>query len=104
MHILIKYTNNISMESILEKKKQNSIFNFWNIAIFFLIYSICGYFLETIFGIITKGVLESRQSFLFGPFCAIYGIGGTLMILFLSKLKDKPILLFLSSAIIRNSI
>lgn len=88
------------MENILEKNKQNSIFNFWNIALFFLIYSFCGYLLETSFGLFTKGVWESRQSFLLGPFCAIYGVGGTLMILLLSKLKDKPLLLFFASSIV----
>ncbi len=44
----------------------------WRILAYFIIYSFFGYIIETIFGIATKGVWESRQSFLYGPFCAIY--------------------------------
>ena len=102
MYNFIFYDHNISMENVLEKNdnKNNLIFNFWNIALFFIVYSFAGYLLETTFGLFTKGVLESRQSFLFGPFCAIYGIGAILMVLLLSKLKDRPILLFFASCIV----
>ena len=51
----------------------------------------------------SKGVLESRKSFIFGPFCAIYGIGAISMIYILSKYKDKTIKLFLGSAIVGAS-
>ena len=57
----------------------------WRILAYFIIYSVVGYIIETIFGIITKGVWESRQSFLYGPVCAIYGVGATIMIMFLHK-------------------
>lgn len=57
----------------------------WRILAYFIIYSVVGYIIETIFGIITKGVWESRQSFLYGPFCAIYGLGAAIMIIFLHK-------------------
>ena len=36
----------------------------WRILAYFIIYSFFGYIIETIFGIVTKGVWESRQSFL----------------------------------------
>ena len=36
----------------------------WRILAYFIIYSVVGYIIETIFGIITKGTWESRQSFL----------------------------------------
>ena len=49
--------------------------SFWKLATYFIIYSFIGYVLETIFGIITKGVWECRQSFLYGPFLGIYGVG-----------------------------
>ena len=66
MYKFILYDHTIFMENVLEKNnKNNLIFNFWNIALFFIIYSFAGYLLETTFGIFTKGVLESRQSFLF---------------------------------------
>ena len=57
----------------------------WSIFMYLILYSIAGFFIETIFGAITKGVIESRKSFLYGPFCAIYGIGAVAMILLLKN-------------------
>lgn len=67
----------------------------WKVLIYFIIYSIAGFFLETIFAIITKGTLESRQSFLYGPFCIVYGIGAISLIFTLNKYNDSTIKLFL---------
>ena len=71
----------------MEKNKKEEFkilgFSIWRIFAYFIIYSIVGYLLETIFGIVTKGVIESRKSFLYGPFCAIYGVGAAIMIIFL---------------------
>ena len=67
----------------------------WKVLIYFIIYSIAGFFLETIFAIITKGTLESRQSFLYGPFCIVYGIGAISLIFTLNKYKDNTTKLFL---------
>ena len=67
---------------------------------YFIIYSFVGCLLETGFALFTKGVIESRQSFLFGPFCVIYGIGAVLIIFFLSKFKEKTLKLFLLSCLI----
>lgn len=67
----------------------------WKVLIYFIIYSIGGFFIETIFAIITKGTIESRQSFLYGPFCIVYGIGAISLIFTLNKYKDNTIKLFL---------
>lgn len=67
----------------------------WKVLIYFIIYSIAGFFLETIFAIITKRTLESRQSFLYGPFCIVYGIGAISLIFTLNKYKDNTTKLFL---------
>ena len=72
----------------------------WTYSSYFIIYSFIGCILETLFGMVTKGVVESRQSFLFGPFCVIYGIGAVLIILLLSKYKNNLIKLFIFSSII----
>lgn len=66
----------------------------WRIFAYFIIYSIVGYIIETIFGIITKGVWESRQSFLYGPVCAIYGLGASIMLIFLHKYNKRYNILF----------
>ena len=70
----IKSESQIEAEDIVKKKKFTIMgLSIWRILAYFIIYSIVGYIIETIFGIITKGRWESRQSFLYGPFCAIYG-------------------------------
>lgn len=66
----------------------------WKILIYFIIYSIIGFFMETIYGAFTKGLLESRKSFLYGPFCIVYGIGAIILIFSLKKYKDNNIKLF----------
>lgn len=72
----------------------------WRILAYFIIYSVVGYIIETIFGIITKGVWESRQSFLYGPFCAIYGFGAAIMIMFLHKYSKNYTRLFIGGFIV----
>lgn len=89
------------MENVIEIENKKIIkFNIWYACTYFIVYSFIGFILETTFGLYTKGVIESRQSFLFGPFCIIYGIGALLMITFLSNLKERPFTLFFLSCII----
>lgn len=72
----------------------------WKILIYFIIYSIAGFFIETIYAIFTKGMLESRQSFLYGPFCIVYGIAAICLIFTLSKYKDSNGKLFFYGMIV----
>ncbi len=72
----------------------------WNLFAYFIIYSIAGFFVETIFAFVRYGVLESRKSFLYGPFCSIYGLGAVIMILFLQYFKKNRITLFIGGFII----
>ena len=66
----------------------------WRIVTYFIIYSIAGYIIETLFGLFTKGMLESRKGFLYGPFCPIYGVGAVAMILGLQYFKKNNYTLF----------
>lgn len=66
----------------------------WKVLIYLIIYSIIGFFLETVFAIITKGTYESRQSFIYGPFCLVYGIGAICLIFSLNKHKNNNFKLF----------
>lgn len=63
------------MEKEVEVKEKKHIkiagITLWRIVAYFIIYSVAGFIIETIFGVLTKGVLESRKSFLYGPF-AVY--------------------------------
>lgn len=79
-----------------QKKKKLTIFGFSIIRLlaYFVIFSILGLIIETLYGLVTKGVIESRKSFLYGPFCAIYGVGAVVMILGLQKFKKNNYTLF----------
>ena len=72
----------------------------WKIFVYFIIYSILGYIIETIFAIVTMGVLESRQSFLYGPFLGIYGVGAVFIIVFSRYFDKNDFTLFLGGYII----
>ena len=96
-------TNENIVQNNLEKnnkenkvKKNKTIFGFsiWRLIAYFIIYSVLGFIIETAFGAVTKGVIESRKSFLYGPFCAIYGLGAVVMILCLQPFKKNNNTLF----------
>lgn len=93
-------TKKIKKEAETNKRATIMGLSIWRILAYFIIYSIVGYIIETIFGIITKGVWESRQSFLYGPFCAIYGVGAVIMIIFLHGYSKKYTRLFLGGFIV----
>lgn len=91
------------MNDIKTKEKTKfTIFGFTltKIMAYFIIYSILGYIVETLFGLVTKGVIESRQSFLYGPFCAIYGVGAVIMILGLQRFNKNNYTLFFGGFLI----
>lgn len=92
----------------MEKKEKNHIkicgISIWRILAYFVVYSVAGFIIETIFGLLTKGVLESRKSFLYGPFCSIYGLGAVLMILPLQKYKKNNYTLFFAGFFIGSII
>lgn len=98
-----KINNKINHEEKTVKKEKFTIFGFTMIQIlsYFIIYSIIGFIIETIFGMLTKGVIESRKSFLYGPFCGIYGIGAVVMLMGLQRFKKNNYTLFAGGFIIR---
>ena len=73
---------------------------FWKILIYFIIYSIIGFFMETTYAIFTKGLIESRKSFLYGPFCIVYGVAAIVLIFSLKKYRGKKFKLFAYGMII----
>ena len=112
---MVKFPVNIIMEEVMDKENEvlkNEVNNkerkritingisIWRILAYFIIYSVAGYIIETIYGMITKGVWESRQSFLYGPFCGIYGLGAVVMILCLHKFPKKYNVLFIGGFIV----
>lgn len=96
----------INEDKTVVKDKKFKIFGFTIIQIlaYFIVYSVAGYIIETIFGLVTKGVLESRKSFLYGPFCGIYGFGAVVMIIGLQRFKKNNYTLFAGGFIIGSII
>lgn len=87
---------------IKEEKKHIKILGItsWRLFAYFIIYSVIGFIIETLFGLAKYGTLESRQSFLYGPFCAIYGVGAIIMILSLQYFKKNYTTLFVGGCIV----
>lgn len=56
-----------------------------------IICSILGYCVEMVYGRITNGYWESRQSLVYGPFGLAYGLGGTLLTLLLFRDGKAPV-------------
>ena len=90
------------MEKNVEKKVQKITIN--QIIWYLIIFSILGLLIETIFCYITTGVLESRKGLIWGPFCPVYGVGATILIILLNRYNEKPIQLFIAGSIMGNII
>ena len=86
----------------MKEKKPFTIFGLtgWQIMTYLLIYSIIGYVIEVLFGLFTLGIIESKQSFLYGPFCGIYGVGATIMIVGMQKVPKTNLWLFLGGFVL----
>lgn len=62
----------------------------------FIIYAFIGWIVEVINFLIQKKVFINR-GFLIGPYCPIYGVGGILLTVLLSRYSDNIIVLFVMS-------
>lgn len=78
----------------------NKKISIWRILAYFIIYSFLGYIVETLFALINYNVLESRKSFLYGPFCGIYGLGAVILILSLKYFNKNNYKLFLGGFLV----
>ncbi|MBQ2938105.1 MAG: putative ABC transporter permease [Clostridia bacterium] len=57
-------------------------------VLYFFIYAILGWILETIYCVVTLGVFNKR-GFLYGPVCPIYGFGAIILIQSLKSIKTN---------------
>ena len=94
--------SNEKEENKLSKKVKKNKFNYsiWTVLEYFIIYSFIGYVIETLYGLLTKGVIESRQSMLYGPFCCIYGLGAICLICIPKSAKKNNWTLFITGFLI----
>lgn len=80
-----------------EKKKHFAEgVNFYKLFWVFVLGSVFGYIVETVWCFIRNGHYECRSSLVFGPFNTIYGIGALILYLGLYKINKKIMGLFLS--------
>lgn len=69
----------------------------------FIIYAFLGWCSEVAFAAVNKGKFVNR-GFLNGPVCPIYGVGMLIVVLCLWNLRDRPLLLFLGSAVLTTAL
>lgn len=77
--------------------------NFFTYFIYFFIYSVIGWILETIYCRMLDGKWTNR-GFLFGPYCPIYGFGSLLIITFLNNFVESPIKVFILGMIFTSTL
>ncbi len=75
--------------------------NFFNLFWIFVVCSILGLAIETVFHLAIYHAYQDRAGLLYGPFSPIYSFGGLFMTVALNRFHDKPIpVIFLISALI----
>ncbi|MDR0888578.1 MAG: putative ABC transporter permease [Coriobacteriales bacterium] len=88
--------------SKLKKAPQGYIpLKYYNLFWIFILCSVIGLLIETLYQYFVFGDLESRASLVFGPFSTIYGVGGVLLTVFLNRIWDKNIfVIFIVSMVV----
>ena len=77
--------------------------NIYQAVWIFIIYAFLGWCSEVAFAAVNKGKSVNR-GFLNGPVCPIYGVGMLIVVLCLWNLRDRPLLLFLGSALLTTAL
>lgn len=81
------------------KKQPKKLNKFQTYALYFFLFAILGWCMETLYGFIVLGHFTKR-GFLYGPLCPIYGYGALILIIFLGKYRSNSLKLFIYSAVI----
>ncbi len=77
--------------------------NIYQAVWIFIIYAFLGWCSDVAFAAVNKGKFVNR-GFLNGPVCPIYGVGMLIVVLCLWNLRDRPLLLFLGSALLTTAL
>ena len=83
----------------IDKKEPKKLNKFQTYTLYFFLFSIIGWCMETLYAFVLSGQFIKR-GFLYGPLCPIYGYGALILIIFLGKYKNNGLKLFTYSAII----
>ena len=92
---------------IPEKKKRKRFevvnylrrYNITSIILMFFIFSFVGWFWEVLLQLLETGNFVNR-GVMYGPWLPIYGSGGVIVLILLNKLRDKPLIEFLSIIVV----
>lgn len=74
-------------------------YNVTSLILMFFIFSFVGWFWEVLLHLIEDGTFVNR-GVMYGPWLPIYGTGGIIVLLLLNKLRDKPLMEFISIVIV----
>lgn len=85
--------------SLCPAKPKKKLQFYEKVFLFFFIYSLVGWLLETLYCFYDLGYFTKR-GFLLGPMCPIYGYGALILLLFLKPVKNNIIKLFLTASIV----
>lgn len=97
--VIKKENLTVSKNNAFFSKFNKPLTTFQQLTVFFFLYAIIGWCLETIYCVYTLGHFEKR-GFLFGPLCPIYGYGAIILLVLLQPFKKNNLILFISSAVI----
>lgn len=72
--------------------------------LYFFIYSVLGWVLETGFAFVTERRFVVRRNLLKSPMCPVYGLGAVFLILTLKPVSDSPLLLFCGGFLVASCV
>jgi uncharacterized membrane protein len=70
-----------------------------NLILLFLVFSVVGWFWEMIYSFVNTGNILNRGT-MYGPWIPIYGVGGTLILILLKDVRERPLVTFLLSMLV----
>lgn len=75
--------------------------NHFNLFWLFMVASVLGLIIETVYRLLTAHVLENRTGVIYGPFSPVYGFGAVLLTIVLNRMyKQNSALIFVLSALL----
>jgi len=78
------------------------IYSFLHVFLLFFIYSVIGYLCEIIYCFFYNHGKVQDRGFLYGPYCPIYGFGSLIILFFLKKYENDPLILFTMSIVLTS--
>lgn len=92
-------------EALVERIQTDFLrcYTIWNLLFMFFLFAFIGWLWEVILFAIQTGEFVNRGS-LYGPWIPIYGVGGTLILVVVCRLRTRPLLEFFSIAAVSGTV